>query len=112
MVVSIGINQFFTIGFFISLNKSEFKTCAFINAVVMVIATYLIFSKKPWKPEKRIPVNRYPVKPGEGERRIWNDQKGEIETIADTPSIDEQQIEMVTRQLSQTFKPLTVLCYR
>jgi hypothetical protein len=111
MVISIGINQFFTIGFFISLGDNTFKAAAFINAVVMIVASYLIFSKQPWKPSKKnMKKPRYTEMKRLGTRKVWNDQKMDIETIEDSPAINDVKFNFISRQITENFAGMISLC--
>jgi hypothetical protein len=111
MVISIGINQFFTIGFFISLGDNSFKAAAFINAVVMVVATYLIFSKQPWKPSKKnMKKPRYTELKKLGTRKVWNDKKMDIETIEDSPVINDVKFNFISRQITENLPGMISLC--
>ena len=109
MVASIAINQFFTIGFFASINKNEFKAAAFLNAVVMFIAAYMIFSKKPWKPDIKISNPRFSELQRIGTRRVWNDLKERVETVEDLPIIDEEEADFATDQMSRSIIPVVNL---
>jgi hypothetical protein len=111
MVISIGINQFFTIGFFISLGDNTFKAAAFINAVVMIVASYLIFSKQPWKPSKKnMKKPRYTEMKRLGTRKVWNDQKMDIETIEDSPAINDVKFNFISRQITENLAGMISLC--
>lgn len=118
MVVSIGINQFFVIGFFINFKQNMFKAAAFIHFCVFVAGAYLIFSSQPWEPAKK---SKFMPRATELQsfsmsnrnsfsRRVWNDTKGDIETIQEYPDINIQEAEMLQKKFSKSIIKPCQLC--
>lgn len=109
MMISIGITQFFTIGFLLSLNKNQFKAAALVHAIVLCASNYLIFSRQPWKPKEVIPIKRlHELK--KNTRKVWNDEKEDVEMIEDIPVMNELKADQITKRLSQTLIPVLQLC--
>ena len=81
MVLSIGINQLFLIGFMLSMNRDSFKAAAFLIAVTMCVGTWYILSKKPWVPYKRD--RKVTQLLPKGARKVWNHKKFDVETVND-----------------------------
>ena len=100
MIISIWIFQMFFIGFFLSLNKNSFKAAAFILAVTMVYGTYVIVSKRPWKPYTK-PQTRIIEKEKYTGRKVWNREKLWVEIVEDIPKIDPKLAKRHTRRISK-----------
>lgn len=91
MVISIGINQMFLIGFLLSLDKESFKAAAFLIAATMVVWTWYILSKKPWVPYNKNKTKSANAVP-KGSIKVFNKQKYEVEIVEDiTVGISEAQ---------------------
>lgn len=82
MVISIGINQLFLIGFLLSLHKESFKAAAFLIALIMAIWSWYILSKKPWVPYKQNKSKMANAVP-KGSIKVFNKQKYDVEIVED-----------------------------
>mmetsp|Transcript_18190 Transcript_18190/g.20930 ORF Transcript_18190/g.20930 Transcript_18190/m.20930 type:complete len:109 (+) Transcript_18190:795-1121(+) len=100
MIVSIGINQLFLIGFFLNLKKNSFKAAAFIIAVTMLAGTSFIIYKRPWKLMRKFK-NRNTEVVKLGGRKIWNRTKEVIETIDDIPEYDTLKAQQLAKRISR-----------
>ena len=100
MIISIWIFQLFFIGFFLSLKKNSFKAASFLIAWTMVYGTYVIVSKRPWKPYVKNKTRNFEFERLSG-RKVWNREKLWVEIVEDIPKIDPVLAKRHTRRISK-----------
>lgn len=74
-------------GLFISLSDKAFNGAAFIHLILLCVASWFIFAKKPWKPSKTdqsdIPLQNLLRMPT---RYQYNDKKDDYESVNNSSS--------------------------
>ena len=110
MVISIGINQLFLIGFLLSLNKESFKAAAFLIAFTMAFCSWYILSKKPWVPYKQNKNRNNNVIP-KGSIKVFNKQKYDVEIVEDI-AVDISEAKKTTSEIVRNVLSWITLCQK
>lgn len=73
----------------------------------------MIFTKQPWTPSKKNTRRpRYTELQRVSVRKVWNDKKMDVETIEDIPRVDSAHLDMLSKQMTETYSPNISICQK